>query len=112
MRQNLLAALMVGAAATLLVGCGAIRVVRVNKSGGEIALLGSRETAMEKAQVEMSNTCGGPGTYEILEQGEVPVGEVSTTNTSQTERQGRTWSGRPATRTTSSSRTETTQKTE
>jgi hypothetical protein len=112
MRQSLVIGLMVGAAATVLVGCGTIRVVRVSKGGGEIALLGLREKAMEKAQVEMANTCGGPGAYEILEQGEVPIGEVSKTHASQTERPAKTLSGKNVTRTTGTSTTETAQKTE
>lgn len=96
------------AAAGMLSGCSAIRVVRASKSGGEIALLGDREQAMEKARVEMANTCGGPANYDIVEEGETVIG-THTTTSEQTEA-GRTWTGAPATRTTAAQ--DTTQKTE
>ncbi len=93
-------------------GCSGIRVVRESKTGGEIALLGGREGAMEKANAEMARKCGGPGTYEIVEQGEVVVGETSSTNTNSTTSEGKTWSGKPATKTKTTSTTDTNQKTE
>ena len=52
-------------------GCSAgIRVVQEAKAGGEIALQGSRESAMPKARDEMARVCGGPTAYEIVEEGE------------------------------------------
>ncbi len=63
------------AVASLLVAslcaCASIRVVSATKQGGEIALLGSRESAMDKARDEMAHTCGGANAYEIVEEGEV-----------------------------------------
>jgi hypothetical protein len=52
-------------------GCSAgIRVVSASKSGGEIALVGGRESAMENARQEMARACGGVNAYEITEEGE------------------------------------------
>jgi hypothetical protein len=51
--------------------CASIRVVSATKQGGELALIGSRESAMEKARDEMARTCGSPTAYEIVEEGEV-----------------------------------------
>src|SRR5689334_8984588 len=89
-------------------GCSGIRVVKASKSGGEIALIGDREAAMEKARVEMERTCGGPQAYEVVEEGEAVVGEVSDSRGQATG--GHTIFGDPAVRT--SQHTETTQKTE
>lgn len=44
------------------------------KTGGEIALEGSRESAMTKAREEMSRACGGDKSYEITDEGEVGYG--------------------------------------
>ncbi len=91
------------AAATLVLGCSGIRVVKASKAGGEIALIGDREGAMEKARLEMANTCGGPQNYDIMEEGETVIGTHSTAS-SQTEA-GHSWTGAPATRTSGSSDT-------
>lgn len=96
----------------LLAGCSGIRVVKASKAGGEIALIGNREDAMEKARLEMANTCGGPQNYEVLEEGETVVGQTTQTSGSQQTEQGHSWSGRPATRTTGSSTQETRDATE
>jgi len=69
----------------MVLGCSAIRVVKASKSGGEIALIGDREAAMEKARLEMANTCGGPQNYDIMEEGETVVG-THTTASEQTTR--------------------------
>lgn len=54
-----------------LAACGGgFRVVQSTKVGGEIALSGSRESAMPKARNEMARACGGEQAYEILEEGE------------------------------------------
>lgn len=58
--------------------CSSIRVVQMGPAGGEIALFGDMEGAMEKAQKEMALTCGGPRRYQVVQQGEVVVGEVTT----------------------------------
>jgi len=54
-----------------LSACGAgIRVVSAASTGGEIALVGSRESAMPKAREEMARVCGGVNAYEITDEGE------------------------------------------
>ena len=106
-RSLVIGSFVVGAASMLL-GCSAIRVVHASKAGGEIALIGDREQAMEKARLEMANTCGGPQTYDIVEEGETVIG-THTTESQQTEA-GHSWTGAPATRTTGSQ--DTVQKTE
>ncbi len=98
--------------AALAVGCSGIRVVRESKYGGEIALFGSREDAMVKARQEMAATCGGPQNYEVVEEGEVVVGTVSTTHEQQQTEHGRTFHGRPAVRTNTVQTTDTQDKTE
>jgi hypothetical protein len=77
MMKNLMSIVVLGAAATALWGCSGIRVVKASKSGGEIALIGDREGAMEKAREEMARTCGGPNNYEVIEEGEAVIGEVT-----------------------------------
>lgn len=96
----------------VLAGCSGIRVVKANKAGGEIALIGNREDAMEKARLEMARTCGGPQNYEVMEEGETVVGQTTQTSGSQQTESGQTWSGRPATRTTGNSTQETRDATE
>jgi hypothetical protein len=54
-----------------LAACGAgIRVVQTTKTGGEIALEGSRESAMPKAREQMARVCGGVNAYEVTDEGE------------------------------------------
>jgi len=66
----------------LVIGCvGSFRVIATTPKGGEIALEGSRESAMAKAREEISKKCGGDKAYEIVEEGEAstfdkPAGEV------------------------------------
>lgn len=91
-----------------LVGCSGIRVVKASKAGGEIALIGDREAAMEKARGEMERVCGGPQAYEVVEEGEAVIGEVSDSRGN--AQAGRGIFGNPEVRT--SEHTETTQKTE
>ena len=57
------------------------RLVRRSKAGGEFALEGHREMAMQHGERLMAESCGGPGTYEIIEEGETVIGteEVSST---------------------------------
>ncbi|WP_437624878.1 hypothetical protein [Sorangium sp. So ce1151] len=62
---------------------GEVRVVRRTKVGGELAILGDREVAMQKANSTMATTCGGPDSYEIVEEGETVVGEESTSESSE-----------------------------
>lgn len=55
-----------------------IRVVQTSSGGGEIALAGSRESAMPKARDEMARVCGGVDAYEIVEEGEASSFEKPT----------------------------------
>jgi hypothetical protein len=91
----------------VLLACGGnIRVVKASKQGGEIALIGDRQSAMEKARAEMDRVCGGP--WDIQEEGEQVIGTV--TNEQGQATQGTGIFGQPVTNT--STQTETTQKTE
>ena len=57
--------------ALALTACSAgVRVVQTSKTGGEVALVGSRESAMPKARDDMARACGGVDAYEITEEGE------------------------------------------
>lgn len=90
-----------------LLACGgSIRVVKASKAGGEIALIGDRQSAMDKARAEMDRVCGGP--WDIQEEGEQVIGSV--TNEQGQASQGTGIFGQPVTNT--SSQSETTQKTE
>ncbi|HEU4537943.1 MAG TPA: hypothetical protein VFS00_27675, partial [Polyangiaceae bacterium] len=60
-------------------GCAGIRVVKKTQTGGEVALLGAREGAQEKANEYMARQC--PGGYDVLEEGEAVVGQNATTTT-------------------------------
>jgi hypothetical protein len=63
-------------ALTVTVGCGGgFHVVSATKEGGEIALEGSKESAMEKAREEIAKRCGGAKAYEIVEEGEASTME-------------------------------------
>ncbi len=90
---------------------GDIRVVKTAKSGGEMALVGQRELARQKADAEMARNCGA-NNFDVLEEGETVVGQVEHSSGSQSTSNTRTLFGRPATSTSGSSTTETTQKTE
>lgn len=85
-----------------LAGCSAARVVRETKTGGEIALLGDREGAREKANQIMTNKCRGAG-YEVDEEGEVVVGQQTEARSDQysNNRSRSSWS-RPSSTTTTS----------
>lgn len=52
--------------------CGSARVVRRTTAGGELALEGERQKAMEDAHRQMQAHCQGP--YTIVEEGESVVG--------------------------------------
>ncbi len=64
-------------------GCANIRVVKKTQTGGEVALLGSREGAQEKANEYMARHC--PAGYDVLEEGEAVVGQNATTTTRPTK---------------------------
>lgn len=58
-------------------GCAGIRVVKRTPVGGELALIGSREEAQDKANEYMGRQC--PGGYDVLEEGEAVVGQQTST---------------------------------
>jgi hypothetical protein len=62
--------------AALIAACGSARVVQRTQYGGIIALNGDRPKAMEQADKEMAAHCG-PGNYQVVREGEVPVGTDS-----------------------------------
>src|SRR5207302_1247304 len=57
----------------MVAACGSARLVQRNQYGGVIALNGDRSKAMEQANSMMAQHCG-PGNYQIVSEGEVPVG--------------------------------------
>jgi hypothetical protein len=84
----------VGVAVPLLAcaASGSYRVVMREQTGGELALDGDQAKAMEQASIAMQQHCGGPGTYSVVREGQVAVGEVTQTqggsNTGSTYRRG------------------------
>jgi hypothetical protein len=112
--RTITALLVILSASASLAACtpyGEIRVVKTSKSGGEMALLGVRDLARQKAEAEMARACGA-NNFEVLEEGEAVVGQVEHAQGSTSSTNGRTIFGRPAAVTSGSSQTETTQKTE
>lgn len=61
--------------AALLAGCGSARLIQRNQTGGVYALQGDRNKAMEQAHQEMAAHCGGPGSYQITQEGEEVIGQ-------------------------------------
>ena len=66
------------ACAALLSACGTARYVSRTQTGGVIALVGDRNKAMEAANQDMAMHCGGPTSYQIVQEGEVVVGTTTT----------------------------------
>jgi len=62
--------------AAALAACGSARVVQRTQYGGVIALNGDRQKAYEQAEQEMARHCG-PGNFQVVREGEVPVGTDS-----------------------------------
>ncbi len=71
----------VGVAIPLLAcaATGSYRVIMREQTGGELALDGDQAKAMEQASIAMQQHCGGPGTYTVVREGQVAVGEVTQT---------------------------------
>ena len=71
----------VGVAVPLLAcaASGSYRVVMREQTGGELALEGDQTKAMEQATIAMQQHCGGPGTFAVVREGQVAVGEVTQT---------------------------------
>lgn len=78
----------------VLAACGSARVVSRTQAGGIIELNGDRGKAMEQATQEMAAHCGGPGSYQITQEGEEVIGQDTftredTAQDSKTSRSGR-----------------------
>ena len=62
---------------------GSYHVVSREQTGGELALEGDQTKAMEQATIAMQQHCGGPGSYAVVREGQVAVGEVTQTQGAQ-----------------------------
>ncbi|HWU90812.1 MAG TPA: hypothetical protein VN253_26280 [Kofleriaceae bacterium] len=94
----------------VLAACGSAKVIQRTQVGGVIELQGDRAKAMEQANSEMAAHCGGPGSWDITQEGEEAIGtdtynREDTNTASQTSRNGRhtqsgsTTTGQTSTRT-------------
>src|SRR5262245_4541748 len=94
----------------VLAACGSAKVIQRTQTGGVIELQGDRGKAMEQANNEMAAHCGGPGSWEITQEGEEAIGtdtfsREDSNSASQTSRSGRrtesgtTTTGQTSTRT-------------
>ncbi len=68
------------AAATMLAGCIQYQLVERNESGSTYRLMTPDHSIPPELQKEVQMSCGGGA--KIVKEGEVPIGEVSTTNAS------------------------------
>jgi hypothetical protein len=91
-----------------LAACGSARVVQRNADGGVIELQGDRGKAMEDANAQMASHCG-PGNFRIESEGEVKVGEVTSSQTNTAEDTKTSRSGRRSSTDTSTASTTVTQ---
>jgi hypothetical protein len=96
----------------VLAACGSARVIQRTQEGGVIELAGDRAKAMEQASAEMAAHCGGPGSYNIVQEGEEAIGtdtyvREDTSTDSKTSRSGRRSSTDTTTTGASSTRTAT-----
>ncbi len=78
----------------VLAACGNAKIIQRNQTGGIIELQGDRGKAMEQANAEMAAHCGGPGSWQITQEGEEVIGQDTfvredTTEASKTSRSGR-----------------------
>ncbi len=78
----------------VLTACGSAKVIQRNQTGGVIELQGDRGKAMEQATAEMAAHCGGPGSWQVTQEGEEVIGQDTfvredTTEASKTSRSGR-----------------------
>jgi len=92
----------------VLAACGSAKVISRTQAGGVIELQGDRGKAMEQATQEMAAHCGGPGSYQIVQEGEEVIGQDTVTREdtaqdSKTSRSGR----RQSTDTTTTAQTST-----
>jgi hypothetical protein len=92
----------------VLAACGSAKVIQRTQTGGVIELQGDRGKAMEQANQEMAAHCGGPGSWQVTQEGEEVIGQDTftredTAQDSKTSRSGR----RQSTDTTSTGQTST-----
>jgi hypothetical protein len=78
----------------VLVACGNAKVIQRNQGGGVIELQGDRGKAMEQATQEMAAHCGGPGSWQVVQEGEEVIGQDTytredTAQDTKTSRRGR-----------------------
>jgi len=92
-----------------LAACGSARLIQQTPQGGTLELQGDRGKAMEDANNQMAAQCG-PNNFQIVQQGEEPVGtdtyvQQNDQTTDHTSRSGRTTTQDNQTNTTQSTRT-------
>ena len=99
----------VGVAIPLLAcaASGSYHVVSREQTGGELALEGDQTKAMEQATIAMQQHCGGPGSYAVVREGQVSVGQV--TQTQGAANSGNNYNRRGGSSSTSYGETQTTQ---
>ena len=78
----------------VLAACGSAKVIQRNQAGGVIELQGDRGKAMEQATQEMAAHCGGPGSWQVIQEGEEVIGQDTftredTAQDTKTSRRGR-----------------------
>jgi len=94
----------------VLAACGSAKVITRTQAGGIIELQGDRNKAMEQANNAMAAHCGGPGSWDITQEGEEAIGtdtftREDTAQDSKSSRSGRrsktdtTTTGQTSTRT-------------
>jgi hypothetical protein len=84
----------------LIAGCATARMVEVEPGvGGVIAVFPPQDLdARAKANQLMLNNCGG-GQFRVVSEGEVVVGQITTSDASRTKDKERTWDGKSETET-------------
>lgn len=68
----------------VLLACGSwsdVRVVHASAAGGEFALRGNHDEALQKARVEMSSNCGGLDRFEVVEEYDASLADGGTAAT-------------------------------
>jgi|GEM_PF-1264022 len=104
------AARFVALVALATAACYPVREVRRTATGGELALLANNDGSREEAGKLMTARC--PNGYDILEEGEVVVGQVSRTDTQANTEQRRGFYNQPTQQTNATQTTTTEDKRE
>lgn len=78
----------------VLAACGSAKVIQRTQTGGVIELQGDRGKAMEQANQEMAAHCGGPGSWDITQEGEEAIGTDTFTREDTNSRTDTSRSGR------------------